>query len=142
MVENQDQKKKENLIREKEKKQQKDLSMMDPISILKMVAKQDLEEGGDKSDISGYLSKMMASFDSDDEYDKREERQVTMIPDIIEQESTPIKTKKLQIANFTNEQSLIKQACLFPSFLLIQQFADDLHLHEKIKNPLSNVIKK
>lgn len=47
---------------------------MDPISILKMVAKQDLEEGGDKSDISGYLSKMMASFDSDDEYDKREER--------------------------------------------------------------------
>lgn len=33
--------------------------------------------------------------------------------------------------NFTNEQSLIKQACLFPSFSLIQQFADDLHLHEK-----------
>ena len=67
-----------------------------------------------------------------------------MIPEIenIEQESTPRRTKKPLITNFTNEQSLIKQACLFPSFLLIQRFADDLHLHERTKNPLSNVIRK
>jgi transcription initiation factor TFIIIB Brf1 subunit/transcription initiation factor TFIIB len=37
---------------------------------------------------------------------------------------------------------MIKKACLFPSFTLIQRFADDLQLHERVKSPLSRVIKK
>lgn len=41
---------------------------------------------------------------------------------------------------FNAEQSLIKKACLFPSFSLIEKFANDLQLHEKVKNPLSKVI--
>jgi hypothetical protein len=49
------------------------------------------------------------------------------------------KRKKM---NFTAEQQMIKQACLFPSFSLIEQFAQDLQLHEKVRSPLSRIIKK
>lgn len=50
--------------------------------------------------------------------------------------------KRPKKLNFTGEQQLIKQACLFPSFRLIEQFAQDLQLHEKVRSPLSRIIKK
>lgn len=61
------------------------------------------------------------------------------VPPVEEESTSGSGGKKI---NFTNNQSMIKKACLFPSFDLIQKFADDLHLHEKSKSTLGRIIKK
>ena len=93
----------------------------------------DLQQIRQSINSKGYVKKQQQSDDEEDDEEEPSEEFKELVEDRPK--------KKLKI-NFTGEQQLIKQACLFPSFSLIQQFAEDLQLHEKVHSPLSRVIKK
>lgn len=72
----------------------------------------------------------------DEESDEEELIEIPVIESVEGEKKHKVKL------NFTANQQKIKKACLFPSFTLIQQFADDLYIHEKQKSSLGRIINK